>query len=129
MRKRISAFTLLEVLMVVVIVVILAAIFVPIVSKAKQKSLDREAIVSLKLIAAAERIYRLERGNYLTCADEGSANTNLKLFLPTASKNWNYKVDVTAAGFTAKAQSATDDNRVWCADQTGNDPTRTGCSW
>jgi len=130
MKKRKPGFTFIELLMVIVIVLILAAIFTPMVSKVKTKSLEKEAISSLKLIVAAEKIYRMEQGFYLSGTDQTALNTDLKLLLPTSTPNWDYKVDgTTGSAFTSKARSTKDSSIVWCADQSGNDPTTASCSW
>ncbi|MCX5705551.1 MAG: prepilin-type N-terminal cleavage/methylation domain-containing protein [Candidatus Omnitrophica bacterium] len=134
MKNRKPGFTLIELLIVIVIILILAAIFTPMMSKVKVKSLDKEAISSLKLIAAAEKIYRMEQGFYVPGANEVALNPNLKLLLPTADPNWEYKVDgTTPSAFTAKAKSKSTPANVWCAgkDALGvdYDPTQSGCAW
>ena len=107
-KKRI-AFTLIELLIVVMIVVILATIGIPGYYKAKRKAIQKEGISSLKLIAAAERIYRLERDSYFYYPNSGTVsalddiNNNLKLFLnPT---NWTYSITNNAGVITAQAVS------------------------
>lgn len=102
-------FTLLEILVVIIIIGILAAIALPNFGKAKEHALGREAIANLKLIAAAERIYRMETGVYYpspaaTESDVGDINDNLELSLTEA--NWDYEIETTGdpvATFTATA--------------------------
>lgn len=62
----------------------------------KETALDKEARANLKLMIAAERIYRMTAGGYYpmasgTISDMSAINTNLKLFLSTVSKaRWNF---------------------------------------
>jgi len=62
--KKDKGFTLVELLIVVVIVGILAALGLPQFTKAREHAMGKEAIVNLKLIAAAEKIYRMEASAY-----------------------------------------------------------------
>lgn len=117
-----SAFTLLQLIVVVVVLGILAGISIPQYTKLKERTFAREAKSNLKLIAAAERVYHNENGSYLECvcttiddckvaATEGSiggCNAMLKLDLNTS--NWEYHVDlVGAAGFKITADRSGDD--------------------
>jgi len=109
MSKR--GFTLLELILVVVVVTILATIAVPNYAKSKRKAIAKEAISNLKLIAAAERIYRMENDFYVsscscsdsaTCAAESTGcNALLKLMLNTT--NWEYSVSGSTTAVTATA--------------------------
>jgi len=111
------SFTLLEVLMVVVIVGILASLAVINYTPIRERALDKEAIANLKLIMAAERIYRMEAGNYFYSSDIGELNSNLKLSLPTTpNRTWNYEVaaDPTRViGNCAEAIRNGADRRRW----------------
>lgn len=96
MRKR--SFTLLELVAVIVIIGILATLGWSYFGPVKEKFLDKEAIVSLKLIQVAEKIYRMEYHNYYPIVggskeDIATINLDLKLDLPALpNRNWNYKV-------------------------------------
>jgi len=125
-----KSFTLIELLVVIIIIGILAAIALPNFGPMKEQALDKEAIANLKLIRAAERIYRMEINSYVACANTSAVNSNLKLAIPTGNPNWNYKVDnVLVTTFTGKAQRNVTPSRVWCINQNTEEPYQTGCSW
>lgn len=104
-----QGFTLLELIMVIVVIGILASIAVPNYFKAKNRAIGKEAISNLKLIAAAERIYKMENNAYATCtctnpsncAAASGCNYILKLILNTT--NWRYTVTGSASSVNATA--------------------------
>lgn len=63
--------------------------------------MGKEAVSNLKLIAAAERIYRMENSFYGTCASAGDCNSMLKLMLHAT--NWHYAVSGDVSAVTATA--------------------------
>ena len=65
-----KGFTLIELLVVVLIVGILAAIAVPKYEMAVEKSRATEALIILKNIAAANKVYFMATGKYATHIDE-----------------------------------------------------------
>jgi len=83
-----AAFSLMELMVVVIIVGILATIAIVQFSGPKEQSLEKEAKANLKLIAAAQKIYRMEVGSYVTAGNEKDINNRLRLMLPqkTGSK-------------------------------------------
>ena len=93
-------FTLIELMIVVVIVGMLAALAMVQFSAPMEDSLSKEALANLKLIAAAEKIYRMEAGVYITATNETVINKLLRLSLPenATTKNWQYNVTATANG-------------------------------
>jgi len=101
-------FTLIELILVVAVIITLAAIAIPNYSKSKNRAIEKEAISNLKLIVAAERIYKMENNAYVdctctdatTCAATG-CNYILKLMLNTT--NWQYTVATASGTTTAKA--------------------------
>jgi type II secretory pathway pseudopilin PulG len=103
-KSRHRSFTLIELLMVIGIIMILAGIAIPNFAKAKERALTKEAIANLKLIAAAERVYRMENLTYYgPTGNIGLINSNLKLYF-TNETYWDYTITVaTADTFTATA--------------------------
>ncbi len=93
-----SGFTLIELILVVTVIITLALIAIPNYSKSKNRAIEKEAISNVRLMAAAERIYKMESAAnaYVACADAAACNTALKLNLNTT--NWGYKVEVAAGG-------------------------------
>lgn len=95
MLKQIKAVTLLELLSVIIIIAILVALALPRFGTMKERALDNEAKANLKLIQAAEKIYRMEAGFYFPFNDTKytqDLNINLKLSLPTGdNRNWTYQ--------------------------------------
>ncbi len=94
-----AGFTLVELIIVLVIVAILAGIALPNFMAMKERTLGREAIASLRLMIAANRVYRMESGFYYpfipagTSASENDAtliNNNLRLSL--TENNWDYSI-------------------------------------
>jgi len=109
MQRR--SFTLLEIIIIIIIVGILAGLTLPQYLKTRENAVGKEAQANLKLIAAAERVYRLETGYYYPYAVSGSVeetrpgeiNPGLKLDLD--ERNWDYKVtSSTVNDFTASAR-------------------------
>lgn len=115
MRKNDSV-TLLELIVVVIIIGVLAILALPQLRVARVNALDREAQANLRLIQAAEKIYRMEATFYTACADRVAINTVLLLDIPD-TPNWTYAVTVAGGMFTGRAGSVVGANppsRAWC---------------
>lgn len=106
-------FSLIEVIIVVVIMAVLAIIALPNYTKAKESGLGKEAISTLKLIAAAEKIYKVEQGAYINCncdsvsSCESSTNPvkgcNYLLKLDINPENWGYSAYFAGEAILASA--------------------------
>lgn len=110
-----KGFTVTELIVVVVIVGILSALALPNFIIKKEKALDKEAKVTLALIQAAEKIYKMETGVYYpesgTASDISLINAVLRLNLPdSGTLNWAYKL----SNSTVKAERR---NRTWTLNQ------------
>ena len=93
--NSLSGFTLIEIILISMVVMTLALITLPNFSKSKKVALKKEAISYVKLITAAERIYRIENDTYVACSG-AACNNLLSLMLNTA--NWDYNVTSATAG-------------------------------
>jgi prepilin-type N-terminal cleavage/methylation domain-containing protein len=96
-----KAFTLMELMIVLVIIGILVTLSMTQYLPLRERAFDREVEANLRLIAAGERIWRMEDANnlYRACATTALVNTDLRLSLPINNPNWNYQV-FTYAGNT-----------------------------
>ncbi len=128
MHKK-TAFTLIELLIVVVVVAILATFALPGFIEMQKKAKDRDARTQLKRIQEAEKTYRLRNGNYTACDFDAvtvAPDCNLVLELDLSDQRWDYAVTVNNAASpptfsaTASGGEGTDD---WQIDQ--NDE----CAW
>ncbi len=122
--------TLLEILTVIIIIGILAAIALPNFAPVREYALDKEASASLKLVQAAEKIYKMENDFYYPYSaavrvqqtDIPTINTNLKLYLPTgSSQKWSYTCD--SGGCSDATRYSGPNNRTWRLRITDSDAT------
>lgn len=114
MIKKTSGFSLMELVVVIIIIGILSTFGVTQYRAAREQALDREVQANLRLILAAERVFRMEDNNtpprYTACVQGPAANdcnTVLRLLLPQAAdRAWNYQVAwLPANGQTFCAQA------------------------
>jgi len=107
-KRNCRGFNLIEIIAVIIIIGILTSIAIPNYIRSRERALGQEARANLKLIAAAEKIYRMETTTYYPASESessiGTINTNLKLSLSSGSaRNWDYSIDGGADTFTAYA--------------------------
>ncbi len=121
LNKQRTGFTIVELIVVIVILAVVAIISLPGFNKMRESSLDHEARANLKLIQAAEKIYRLEMATYYSASNTGAINDNLTLSLPTTGANWNYTVyGATETVFTANATRVGGTRVIWI-NESAND--------
>lgn len=107
-----NGFALLEIVVAIIIIGILSGIALLNFSGMQEKALGNEAKANLKLIAAAERNYRMESADnsysHCHCEDDTACNMpganngcNWVLNLSLSPKNWSYWVLMSGAGDSA----------------------------
>jgi prepilin-type N-terminal cleavage/methylation domain-containing protein len=126
-----TGFTLFELLIVIIIIGILASLGVVNYSKTTENTLDKEAFANLRLMQAAQKIYKMEMGHYYGDANViTDINDNLRLSLP-AETNWGYftkgGTNSTTSG-CAQANRKANNLRQWYLGITSdNDPENGTC--
>jgi type II secretory pathway pseudopilin PulG len=122
-------------MIVLIIIGVLATLAINQFFGPKEQALEREAVANLKLIAAAEKIYRMEVGGYVSAADTSEVNSKLSLMLPDTSPKWAYKVtNVSVPGdtFTGVAGRVTGggspSGAAICINQSVDEPYK-NCTW
>ncbi|GAB3910015.1 type IV pilin protein [Mucilaginibacter boryungensis] len=125
-RKRLDAYTLTEILVVLVIIGILVLLALPNLLPLITKAKSTEAKVQLEHIQTLEKNYFFEHSKYSKdLAEIGFVQEKLST---EANGRANYRIEITDAsitGFTAKATAVVDFNgngtfNVWSVDQDKN---------
>ncbi|MCM8798911.1 MAG: type II secretion system GspH family protein [Candidatus Omnitrophica bacterium] len=106
-----DAFTIIEIMTVVIILAILATLALPPLIKTMDAAKGRLAKTNLKLILAAEKVYRNEVGAYMpiTGGKVGAEHTWFKKYLGLDLKETDFEYEVDTTGdpvnrFTARAR-------------------------
>ena len=122
-----KGFTLIELLVVLIIIGILYFLAVPSFVRTRERALDKEAKVTLKLIQAAEKIYRVRIGAYYPpsgVVDLRALNENLTLSV--ASEAWDFNITSMSPlpdfNATANRTARTGWGRVWWINASLTDP-------
>ncbi|OOQ58328.1 type IV pilin protein [Mucilaginibacter pedocola] len=125
--KRVRAYTLTEILVVLCIIGILVLLALPNLLPLITKAKSTEAKIQLEYLQKLEKTYYFEHSKYTTdLAELGFIQE--KLTTDSKDGHANYRIEVTEAttsGFTAKATSVVDFNsngtmNVWQIDQDKN---------
>ncbi|OGX16099.1 MAG: hypothetical protein A2Y00_08335 [Omnitrophica WOR_2 bacterium GWF2_43_52] len=123
-----KGFTLIELLVVLIIIGILSFLAIPSFVRTRERALDKEAKVTLKLIQAAEKIYRVKIGVYYPPSGTVDLNAlNENLTLSVASEAWDFNITsigapVTDFNATANRTARTGWERVWWINASLADP-------
>lgn len=126
-HKKVKAYTLTEILVVLVIIGILVLLALPNLMPLITKAKTTEAKLQLEHLAKLEQSYFYEHSRYSTdLAELGFIQE--KLSTDGKDGKANYKIEITSAtnnGFTAKATAVTDFDgdgtfNVWQIDQDKN---------
>lgn len=121
-NRLLRGYNLVEIIIVLIIVGIMVTFAMPQFSKTRERAFDNEAKANLRLMQAAEKIYKMEIGGYYGPSNVIAAiNTNLKLSLPGTSK-WNYSVAASGDSAAARAGGA----RTWSLAIGADDPACVG---
>lgn len=99
---KIKGFTVVELIIAIVVILIITAIAIPMYNESRERALGKEAIANLKLLIAAEKIYRMKQippayvaclcSDSAGCNAAGGCNTLLATNLNT--QNWAYRVEL-----------------------------------
>jgi len=121
------SFTLLELVIVITMIGILLTLAIPKFNITKERAIAKEALANLKLVYAAEKIYRIENPNYYPSSGSKTdvvADINPNLQLSLTEVNWDYDITGGTDVFTATAArtSGPYSTCIYQITQTGGDP-------
>jgi len=131
--RKPSAFTLIELIIVILVVIVLAAIALPNLARARKRAIDKEGLSNVRLLAAAELIHRQDTGSFAacvcapsTCNVAGGCNVVLDTTLNT--NNWTYSATGTASStITATGSTGCTYNFASANFISGSPVAGTGC--
>ncbi|MFC1804234.1 prepilin-type N-terminal cleavage/methylation domain-containing protein [Candidatus Omnitrophota bacterium] len=126
-----KSFTLIELVIVVIIIGVLATLGLTQFGGARENALDKEAIATLRLLQAAQRVFGMESGGQYY--DSGgyniqAINQNLRLSIPAGvNRSWDYAVQSVPAPVADGCAEAVrllppPNNRTWRIRITEDDP-------
>ena len=94
-----------------------------------ERAIDREAVTNLRLIRAAQRINRMEIGEYYasTLSHIENINRHLRLNLPTGGdRKWDYRTWAPTPLTSCAQATRILDNRTWRIRHNEEEPVRDG---
>ena len=108
-----KTFTLTELLFVIIIMGIFVGLGLPRYKKMIELNLNREAKNMLNLLAEAEKVYRIETGEYIYCANIDDCISRLGIRLSTGN-NWRFNIsgDYLRSKFTINAHRVSGDRSL-----------------
>ena len=124
-RKYLKAFTLTELLIVVIVIGIIVSLSVPSYINTREKALDKEAIMALKLIRGANKQYYVRGNVFYPIAGTVNSLPTINSNLSTDITTTNWAISITGSG-AAYSATAVRSGRTWTINQGTADPACTG---
>lgn len=118
--KRVSGFTLIELMIAVVIVAVLAAIAIPSYQDQVRKSRRAEALRVIGEIRMAQERWRADRPTYGTLADVGNPGAGSPYYTYTVTGNTATAYTITATAVAGKGQDKDKQGGTSCTPMTIN---------
>lgn len=101
-----SGFTLMEMMVAVVVVGIVAAFAIPSYVKATNRAEERQMIGNLRSIAAAQEVYKAQKGNYWPAHVVAVPTANQGIAAINAALNLSIKTSGTRYAYNCNSQVA-----------------------
>jgi len=111
-KRKTKGFNLIEIIVTIIIIGILATLAVVRYGPTREQVYDIEAGENLRLMQAAEKLYRARFTNIFypdtagTPTDNATINSYLKLDLPTINQRWDYQTFYTGCVQATRTGSA-----------------------